>query len=74
MDYKGQPRVSGKDVVTANIKGLNFDEDLIVKDNKNGTYSAFYNIAEPGTYSLSVTLNEEPIKGSPFVSQTKFFL
>lgn len=42
-------------------------EALVVKDNKNGTYTAFYNIAHPGVYVLSITNNGGHIRESPMV-------
>eukprot|EP00602_Paraphysomonas_sp_CaronLab_P008689 CAMPEP_0185036454 /NCGR_PEP_ID=MMETSP1103-20130426/29487_1 /TAXON_ID=36769 /ORGANISM="Paraphysomonas bandaiensis, Strain Caron Lab Isolate" /LENGTH=592 /DNA_ID=CAMNT_0027573995 /DNA_START=456 /DNA_END=2234 /DNA_ORIENTATION=+ len=38
-----------------------------VHDNENGSFSAFYVISRPGTYELSILLNDEHhIYGSPF--------
>eukprot|EP01132_Coremiostelium_polycephalum_P006786 gene6786-8420_t len=44
--------------------------DCIVKDNKSaspGTYTVFFNSPQTGSYSVSITNDGLPIKGSPFL-------
>ncbi len=67
-DYLGQKKAKGGDAVKSYIsdKGATFREEVIVKDNKDGTYTGFYNLAKEGTFFLNVFIYDEPIKGSPF--------
>jgi len=65
-DYQGNTRSTGGDIFMASVASKNFHEDLIVKDNKNGTYTVFYNIGSVGSYQMSVTCKGVHVKGSPF--------
>ncbi|KYQ88263.1 filamin/ABP280 repeat-containing protein [Tieghemostelium lacteum] len=40
--------------------------DCICKDNKNGSYTVFFNSPQTGTYTINVTSDLLPIQGSPF--------
>ncbi len=35
-------------------------------DNNDGTYDGSYTVHKPGRYHVNITLDEEPIKGSPY--------
>ncbi len=67
-DFLGQKKSKGGDLVKSYIsdKGATFREEVIIKDNKDGTYGGFYNLAKEGTFFLNIFIYEEPIKGSPF--------
>jgi len=75
-DFKGEPRLTGKDPFTftiTRIDGPNAGqkEQCFIKDNHDrgapGTYDCFFNLAEPGMYECSVAMDGTNISGSPFV-------
>jgi hypothetical protein len=37
-----------------------------ITDNKDGTYSFYYEITRPGTFTLEILLNEKHIQNSPY--------
>lgn len=66
-DIMGQEVVVGGMPITITI--LNEDTLYYVKvtDNRDGTYSAFYTLSQPGAFNLHIKLNDEhEIFGSPF--------
>jgi len=68
VDYLGNARLNGGDKTTV-VASSTIDEsqeEFIVKDNKDGTYSVFYNLMLNGVHDVSIIVNEEPISGSPF--------
>jgi len=65
-DYRGEMRVSGGDPFIAICSGEGVQDTFVVKDNKNGTYSVFYNIANPGRYQVNITCGPTPIANVPF--------
>lgn len=48
----------------AGVGGL--EQDAVVKDHADGTYTATYAVAKRGDYMVSVECNGHPISGSPF--------
>ncbi|ELU12631.1 hypothetical protein CAPTEDRAFT_185576 [Capitella teleta] len=67
VDYHGNPRTSGKDPLTAELRNEAGNMiDVVVKDHKNGTYSIHFTPQEPGKHKLSVNIFERPIRNSPF--------
>jgi len=65
-DYKGSKRISGGEIFTVFAERDQNREDFIVKDNKDGTYFAFYNLLQAGVYSISVIVYGQHISNSPF--------
>jgi len=62
----GRARNEGGDVFTGEVKGPKGSVLAQVIDNHNGTYSISYRLPEPGTYTVSVKLQNKDIRGSPF--------
>ena len=54
-----------------NRQGDNWEAEVQVQDNKDGTYKIKYFAKETGTCSASVKVNGEHIRGSPFEVQVK---
>ncbi|BFZ22864.1 hypothetical protein BsWGS_25902 [Bradybaena similaris] len=68
VDYHGNPRSSGGDPVTVEIR--NEKGELVeskVKDNDDGSYEVLYLPSKPGKLKMSVSIFNRPIKDSPFV-------
>lgn len=64
---------NGNDILTGServkIEIVTSTSDVIcpsVKDNSNGTYEATFALEKPGDYVVTITVNDQPIKGSPF--------
>ena len=75
-DFKGNPRTTGKEPFAIAIAAPDgaTPVDAIIRDNdgkegKSGTYSCYFRISDPGQYKVSITLNGEHIKGSPWSLQ-----
>lgn len=64
-DSAGVPRLTGGDNVTAELAG---PENIRaeVADRRNGTYAVMCTPRVPGTYTLSIAVNGEPIPASPY--------
>eukprot|EP01117_Protostelium_nocturnum_P020342 TRINITY_DN90_c1_g1_i1.p1 TRINITY_DN90_c1_g1~~TRINITY_DN90_c1_g1_i1.p1 ORF type:complete len:469 (+),score=203.37 TRINITY_DN90_c1_g1_i1:208-1614(+) len=71
FDMRGKPRVNGGDPFRVLAKMGEMEESLIVKDNKDGTYTVFYNLTEPGTWQVHVLFKGQETKGSPFTLQLR---
>jgi hypothetical protein len=66
-DLVGQPVEVGGMPFTATLGNESHLFHLLVNDNDNGTYSAYYVVSKPGVYNLSIKLNDvHHIFGSPF--------
>jgi len=68
-DFKGKNRTTGGDSFEAAILPMQdqgVTVDVVVKDNKDGTYGVFYNCPKVGTYKLQVSSEGIAVKGSPF--------
>ena len=71
---KCQQCYDNNDCVTLEIgnrQGENCPAEVLVQDNKDGTYKIKYFAKETGTCSASVKVNGEHIRGSPFEVQVK---
>lgn len=63
----GQKKVDGGDPFQGVVTGPRGNQiNAQVVDNNNGTYQVHYSLPEPGTYTVSVSLMNKQIKGSPF--------
>jgi len=62
----GQRKLEGGDPFQGTVKGPGGDVPAQVVDNNNGTYAIHYTLPQPGTYTVSVSLMNKQIKGSPF--------
>jgi len=62
----GRAKNAGGDIFTGEVKGPRGVVMAEVLDNQNGTYSISYRLADPGTYTISVKIQNKDIKGSPF--------
>jgi len=62
----GRNRTEGGDAFTGEIRGPGGGVPSRVVDNNNGTYAISYSLPQPGTYTVSVKLQNKDIKGSPF--------
>ena len=65
VDPDGNRRTTGEDDFAVNIDGPK-DAPHTLTDNNDGTYSVVYEADVPGDYVVSVTLDGENIKDSPF--------
>ena len=67
-DRFGNPRTLGREKVEVFIQGNNVMQPIPVKtlDRLNGKYHIEYNATVTGTYSMSVSILEHDIPGSPF--------
>jgi filamin len=67
VDAKGSPVPTGGDPFSVQVSGPD-GSPLICQfqDGANGTYDALYTPVKPGRHTVNVTLNGEPIKGSPY--------
>jgi Ca2+-binding EF-hand superfamily protein len=66
-DETGNNILTGSEDVQVEIQTVS--EEIIhpvVQDNGNGTYVTTFALKEPGAHTLSITVNGEPIAGSPF--------
>lgn len=66
-DTDGQQVPEGGDTVAVSVTGANTATASIV-DNGDGTYTATYTPTTAGTNSIAVTVNGQPVGGSPFTS------
>ncbi|XP_067835016.1 tripartite motif-containing protein 2-like isoform X2 [Heptranchias perlo] len=66
-DKDGELVKTGNAILRAEITAPDgsFGEGEIV-DNKNGTYELLYTLKSEGDFTLSVTLYDQPVKGSPY--------
>jgi filamin len=62
----GRTKTEGGDHFAGEVKGPRGTVPANVVDNQNGTYSISYSLPEPGTYTVSVKLQNRDIKGSPY--------
>jgi len=62
----GRNRTDGGDAFTGEVKGPGGAVPARVVDNNNGTYAISYSLQQPGTYTISVKLQNKDIKGSPY--------
>jgi ankyrin repeat protein len=68
VDQYGRPRKKGGDEFEIAIveEKTKANVEAFVKDFRNGTYEVTYIPQTPGTYTLSIKLNQQHIKNSPF--------
>jgi filamin len=66
FNHKGQQVKSGGDKYQAMVQGPEDVADPALVDNNDGTFDGAYQVSTPGYYFVNITLDEEPIKGSPF--------
>jgi filamin len=57
----------GGQPVGVDIKGPKGQVNVNLKDNRDGTYTALYNIKDKGEYKINVTVDGTSVKGSPFI-------
>jgi filamin len=50
----------------AQVQGPEEVADPRIHDNHDGTYDSSYHVQTPGYYFVNITLDDEPIQGSPF--------
>eukprot|EP01104_Vermistella_antarctica_P021500 TRINITY_DN975_c0_g1_i1.p1 TRINITY_DN975_c0_g1~~TRINITY_DN975_c0_g1_i1.p1 ORF type:complete len:831 (+),score=248.61 TRINITY_DN975_c0_g1_i1:196-2493(+) len=70
VDPDGNRRTTGEDDFSVSIAGPQ-DAPHTLTDNNDGTYSVSYDADVPGDYVVSVTLDGENIKDSPFTVPCK---
>lgn len=66
VDKNGAPIPTGNDPFQVKVNGPHGPVTSTIKDNHDGTYDVAYNPVDPGFYDVDVTLNGQPIKGSPY--------
>jgi len=66
VSANGKPKKSGGDTFKAKVSGPENIGDVPLKDNNNGTFDGTYQVAKPGKYQVDITLDGQPIKGSPY--------
>lgn len=64
-DPQGVPRITGGDEVASTLEG---PEKIAgnVADNNSGVYVVGFDVKTPGTYKLSVSVNDSPLPSTPF--------
>lgn len=67
-DETGAPLSSGGATVVLTVSGANEAGPITATDLGDGTYLAGYTPTTAGTDEVTITMNGEPISGSPFVS------
>jgi filamin len=63
---KGQQVQSGGDKYQVQVQGPEDVADPSLTDNNDGTFDGAYQVSTPGHYFVNITLDDEPIKGSPY--------
>jgi filamin len=66
VDAEGKPVKHGGDPFVVQVQGPEEVADPHLKDNHDGTFDGSYKVNTPGYYFVNITLDEEPIKGSPY--------
>jgi len=67
-DAFGNLRTSGGNTVLVTVSGTNATGPITATDNGDGTYTATYVPGSPGTDSVDITLDGDPIGGNPYTS------
>jgi len=67
FDSLNNKQVSGNALIQAFINSEWINSDLEVIDNEDGTYLISIYLADGGLYSLSVTVQDNPLLGSPYI-------
>jgi len=66
VDSNGKPVAAGGEKFHAKVSGPDNVGDVAIADNGNGTYDGSYAVRKPGRYQVDISLDGEPIKGSPY--------
>ncbi len=66
FNAQGHPVKTGGDPFQVQVQGPEDVADPQLQDNADGTYDGAYAVSVPGRYFVNITLEDEPIKGSPF--------
>jgi filamin len=66
VDADGRPVKHGGDPFVVQVQGPEEVSDPHLKDNHDGTFDGSYKVNTPGYYFVNITLEDEPIKGSPY--------
>lgn len=66
VDASGNPVKHGGDPFQVQVQGPESVADPQLKDNNDGTFDGSYNVSKPGYYYVNITLDDEPIKDSPY--------
>lgn len=67
VDYHGNPRVTGGDPVTVEMRTEKGDViETKIKDNEDGTYDVVFLPQKPGKLKLCASIFNRPIRDSPF--------
>ncbi|XP_013385900.1 tripartite motif-containing protein 2-like [Lingula anatina] len=67
VDYHGNPRTSGCDPITAELRNNRGEsQQTQIKDKENGTYEVTFTPQAAGQHTLSIKIFDRPIKESPF--------
>ncbi len=67
-DANGNGMTGGGEHVVVELDGANADATITASDNDDSTYQASYVPTRSGTDEISITVNGQPIGGSPFSS------
>ena len=73
---EGRQCYNERDNVTVEIRkeqGRECAMDVRINDNKDGLYQISYSPRDPGRYKMTVNVNGEHVRGSPFTVQVKQF-
>ncbi len=70
-DQFGNRLSSGGDNVAGSVDGANGFASIRTEDHGDGTYSLIYTPLARGTDTIAITLNGQPISGSPYTSHVK---
>jgi filamin len=62
----GTPVKAGGENFKASLKGPENIGNIPISDNEDGTYDGVYKVNKPGYYQVDISLDGEPIQGSPY--------
>ena len=65
--------VEGRRCYIRNERGRECATEVRINDNKDGLYQISYSPRDPGRYKVTVKVNTEHVRGSPFTVQVKSF-
>ena len=72
-DWRGETTYTEKDLVEVDIQSLRTGEVIKPRicDSNDGCYEVYYKLEDAGEFSVSVTIEGEKIRGSPFQLKVK---
>ena len=72
-DKDGNARLLGGDNIAVDLRNLLSSFPFEVVDNTDGTYGVTYTLSTPGLYTFIISMDGNPIDGSPYVLSAESF-